>query len=103
VYLDLTRRLQRKRACGKAQAEESLDYTEQLEKALTVLKKRRFETAVKELDRIPIWGFSQSSAGYLRNTEGLRGPAHSLRKRGSRNPREGRVLRIFAKRGRHLV
>jgi len=57
VYLDLTRRLQRiTRRVEKAQAEESLDYTEQLEKALTVLKKRRFETAVKELDRIPILG-----------------------------------------------
>jgi len=57
VYLDLTRRLQRiTRRVEKAREEESLDYTEQLEKALAVLKKRRFETAVKELDRIPVLG-----------------------------------------------
>lgn len=64
VYLDLTRRLQRiTRRVEKAQAEESLDYTEQLEKALTVLKKRRFETAVKELDRIPILGLLTEQRG----------------------------------------
>jgi hypothetical protein len=57
VFLDLTRRLQRiTRRVEKAQEDQSLDYSEQLEKALTVLKKRRFETAIKELDRIPVLG-----------------------------------------------
>jgi hypothetical protein len=57
VYLDLTRRLQRiTRRVEKARTDQSLDYAEQLEKALTVLKKRRFETAIKELDRIPVLG-----------------------------------------------
>ena len=57
VYLDLTRRLQRiTRRVEKARSDQSLDYAEQLEKALNVLKKRRFETAAKELDRIPILG-----------------------------------------------
>jgi hypothetical protein len=57
VFLDLTRSLQRiTRRVEKAEADQSLDYTDQLEKALTVLKKRRFETAIKELDRIPVLG-----------------------------------------------
>ena len=57
VFLDLTRRLQRiTRRVEKAHEDQSLDYPEQLEKALTVLKKRRFETAIKELDRIPVLG-----------------------------------------------
>lgn len=57
VFLDLTRRLQRiTRRVEKAHEDQSLDYSEQLEKALTVLKKRRFETAIKELDRIPVLG-----------------------------------------------
>ena len=57
VYMDLTRRLQRiTRRVEKARTDQSLDYAEQIEKALTVLKKRRFETAVKELDRIPVLG-----------------------------------------------
>jgi hypothetical protein len=57
VYLDLTRSLQRiTRRVEKAEADQSLDYIDQLEKALTVLKKRRFETAIKELDRIPVLG-----------------------------------------------
>ncbi|MGB9371976.1 MAG: hypothetical protein WCB79_08625 [Halobacteriota archaeon] len=57
VFLDLTRRLQRiTRRVEKAHEDQSLDYSEQLEKALTVLKKRRFETAIKELDRIRVLG-----------------------------------------------
>ena len=57
VFLDLTRRLQRiTRRVEKAHEDQSLDYSEQLEKALTVLKKRRFETGIKELDRIPVLG-----------------------------------------------
>jgi len=57
VFLDLTRRLQRiTRRVEKAHEDQSLDYSEQLEKALTVLKKRRFETAIRELDRIPVLG-----------------------------------------------
>jgi hypothetical protein len=57
VFLDLTRRLQRiTRRVEKAHEDQSLDYFEQLEKALTVLKKRRFETGIKELDRIPVLG-----------------------------------------------
>jgi hypothetical protein len=57
VFLDLTRRLKRiTRRVEKAHEDQSLDYSEQLEKALTVLKKRRFETAIKELDRIPVLG-----------------------------------------------
>ncbi len=57
VFLDLTRSLQRiTRRVEKAEADQSLDYTDQLEKALGVLKKRRFETAIKELDRIPVLG-----------------------------------------------
>jgi len=57
VFLDLTRRLQRiTRRVEKAHEDQSLDYSEQFEKALTVLKKRRFETAIKELDRIAVLG-----------------------------------------------
>jgi hypothetical protein len=57
VFLDLTRQLQRiARRVEKARAEQSLDYAEQFDKALNVLKKRRFETAIKELDRIPVLG-----------------------------------------------
>ncbi|MGZ7127238.1 MAG: DUF7118 family protein [Halobacteriota archaeon] len=58
VYLDLTKRLERiARRVEKAHADDSLDYTERFDKALTVLKKRRFEVATKELDRIPVLGF----------------------------------------------
>lgn len=57
VYLDLKKRLERiARRIEKAHADNSLDYTERFDKALSVLKKRRFEAAAKELDRIPVLG-----------------------------------------------
>ena len=57
VYRDLAKRLERiARRIGKAHDDNLLDYTERFDKALAVLKKRRFETATKELDRIPVLG-----------------------------------------------
>ena len=57
IYVDLVKRLERiARRVEKAHADGSLDYTEHFDKALTVLKKRKFETATKELDRIPVLG-----------------------------------------------
>lgn len=57
VYRDLAKRLERiARRVGKAHDDNLLDYTERFDKALAVLKKRRFETATKELDRIPVLG-----------------------------------------------
>jgi hypothetical protein len=57
VYIDLTKRLERiARRIGKAHDDDLLDYTERFDKALAALKKRRFETASKELDRIPVLG-----------------------------------------------
>jgi hypothetical protein len=57
VYVNLTKRLERiARRVEKAHGENSLDYTEQFDKALTALKKRRFEAATKELDRIAVLG-----------------------------------------------
>jgi len=57
VYVNLTKRLERiARRVEKAHGENLLDYTEQFDKALAVLKKRRFGAATKELDRIPVLG-----------------------------------------------
>ncbi|MGZ4912956.1 MAG: DUF7118 family protein [Halobacteriota archaeon] len=57
VYVDLAKRLDRiARRVGKAHDEGLLDHTEHFDKALAVLKKRRFETATSELDRIPNLG-----------------------------------------------
>jgi hypothetical protein len=57
VYRDLAKRLERiARRIGKAHDDNLLDYTERFDKALAALKKRRFETAIKELDRIPVLG-----------------------------------------------
>ena len=57
VYVDLAKRLDRiARRVGKAHDEGTLDHTEHFDKALAVLKKRRFETATSELDRIPNLG-----------------------------------------------
>jgi hypothetical protein len=57
VYVNLTKRLERiARRVEKAHGENFLDYTEQFDKALTVLKKRRFGAATKELNRIPVLG-----------------------------------------------
>lgn len=57
VHLDLTKRLERiARRIGKAHDDGLLDYTERFDKALAALKKRRFETATKELDRITVLG-----------------------------------------------
>ncbi len=57
MYIDLTKRLERiARRIGKAHDDDLLDYTERFDKALAALKKRRFETASKELDRIPVLG-----------------------------------------------
>jgi hypothetical protein len=57
VYLDLTKRLERiARRVEKAHIEDSFDYTERFDKALTALKKRRFDAATKELDRIAVLG-----------------------------------------------
>ncbi|MGZ4880231.1 MAG: DUF7118 family protein [Halobacteriota archaeon] len=57
VYRDLAKRLERiARRIGKAHDDNLLDYTERFDKVLSVLKKRRFETATKELDRIPVLG-----------------------------------------------
>jgi hypothetical protein len=57
VYRDLAKRLERiARRIGKAHDDNLLDNTERFDKALAALKKRRFETATKELDRIPVLG-----------------------------------------------
>lgn len=57
IYVNLTKRLERiARRVEKAHGENLLDYTEQFDKALSVLKKRRFGAATKELDRIPVLG-----------------------------------------------
>jgi len=57
VYRDLAKRLERiARRIGKAHDDNLLDYMERFDKALAALKKRRFETATKELDRIPVLG-----------------------------------------------
>jgi hypothetical protein len=57
VYRDLEKRLKRiARRIGKAHDDNLLDYTERFDKALAALKKRRFETATKELDRITVLG-----------------------------------------------
>jgi hypothetical protein len=57
VYQDLTKRLERiARRIGKAHDEDLLDYTERFDKALAALKKRRFEIASKELNRIVVLG-----------------------------------------------
>ena len=83
VYLDLKKRLERiARRIEKAHADNSLDYTERFDKALSVLKKRRFEAATKELDRIPVLGllkeqrrlfdeYKKSYAGLRARCEGL--------------------------------
>ncbi len=83
IYLDLKKRLERiARRVEKAHAENSLDYTERFDKALTVLKKRRFEAATKELDRITVLGllteqrrlfdeYKKSYAGLHARCEGL--------------------------------
>jgi hypothetical protein len=83
VYLDLKKRLERTaRRIEKAHADNSLDYTERFDKALSVLKKRRFEAATKELDRIPVLGllkeqrrlfdeYKKSYAGLRARCEGL--------------------------------
>jgi hypothetical protein len=55
VYVDLKKRLERiARRVEKARADDLLDYTQQFDRAFAVLKKRRFEAAIKELDRIPV-------------------------------------------------
>ncbi len=57
VYVDLVKRLERiARRVEKAHGEGALDHTEHFDKALAVLKKRKFETATDELDRIPVLG-----------------------------------------------
>ncbi len=57
VYLDLKKRLERiARRIGKAHDDDLLDYTERFDRALAALKKRRFETASKELNRITVLG-----------------------------------------------
>ncbi len=56
-YVDLSKRLERiARRVEKAHSEGSLDHTEHFDKALAVLKKRKFAVAVAELDRIPYLG-----------------------------------------------
>jgi len=83
VYLDLKKRLERiARRIEKAHADNSLDFTERFDKALSVLKKRRFEAATKELDRISVLGllteqrrlfdeYKKSYAGLRARCEGL--------------------------------
>lgn len=57
VHLALKKRLERiARRIGKAHDDDLLDYTERFDKALAALKKRRFETATKELDQITVLG-----------------------------------------------
>ncbi len=56
-YVDLSKRLERiARRVGKAHSEGLLDHTEHFDKALAVLKKRKFAVALAELDRIPYLG-----------------------------------------------
>ncbi|MGZ4919208.1 MAG: DUF7118 family protein [Halobacteriota archaeon] len=57
IYVDLTKRLERiARRVEKAHGEGTLDHTGHFDKALAVLKKRKFEAARSELDRIPNLG-----------------------------------------------
>jgi len=57
VFVDLMKRRDRiAQRIERARQNEALDYIEHFDKALTVLKKRKFETAKKELDRIPTLG-----------------------------------------------
>jgi hypothetical protein len=83
VYLDLKKRLERiARRIEKAHADNSLDYTERFDKALSVLKKRRFEAATKELDRIPVLGLLKEQRRlfdeYKRSYAGLRARCEGL-------------------------
>lgn len=83
VYLDLTKRLERiARRVEKAHADDSLNYTERLDKALTVLKKRRFEAATKELNRIPVLGLLAEQRRlfdeYKKSYAGLRARCEAL-------------------------
>ncbi len=56
-FVDLSKRLERiARRVEKAHSEASLDHTEHFDKALAVLKKRKFEAATEELDHIPHLG-----------------------------------------------
>ncbi len=66
VYLDLTKRLERiARKIEKAHGEGTLANTEHFDKALAVLKKRKFETATSELDRIPDLGLLARQRGLV--------------------------------------
>lgn len=57
VFVDLSKRLSRMaQRIERARQNEALDYVEYFDKALTVLKKRKFEIAKRELDRIPSLG-----------------------------------------------
>jgi hypothetical protein len=57
VFVDLVKRVNRiAQRIERARQNETLDYSERFDKALTILKKRKFETAKKELDRIPSLG-----------------------------------------------
>jgi hypothetical protein len=57
VFVDLMKRLNRiAQRIERARQNETLDYIEHFDKALAILKKRKFETAKKELDRIPSLG-----------------------------------------------
>ena len=83
VYLDLKKRLERiARRIEKAHADNSLDYTERFDKALSVLKKRRFEAATKELDRIPVLGLLKEQRRlfdeYKKSYAGLRARCEDL-------------------------
>ena len=83
VYLDLKKRLERiARRIEKAHADNSLDYTERFDKALSVLKKRRFEAATKELDRILVLGLLKEQRRlfdeYKRSYAGLRARCEDL-------------------------
>jgi len=83
VYLDLKKRLERiARRIEKAHADNSLDYTERFDKALSMLKKRRFEAATKELDRIPVLGLLKEQRRlldeYKRSYAGLRARCEGL-------------------------
>jgi hypothetical protein len=83
VYLDLKKRLERiARRIEKAHADNSLDYTERFDKALSVLKKRRFEAATKELDRILVLGLLKEQRRlfdeYKKSYAGLRARCEDL-------------------------
>ncbi len=57
VFVDLKKRLNRlAQRIERARQNGTLDHIEYFDKALTILKKRRFEIAKKELDRIPSLG-----------------------------------------------